>query len=147
MPVGIKNKSSETRGPSKYQNSLISDNPFVSWKFLIFYNFSSPLSPPDGRIGENELIKSICLGPCHANQFSSSQHAQKHQTRQSIGAPSLTPPKECKSSPVTSVTYLRYLLILPTKFHSDLSTLSVFQDFRFPLLTSPNITRSRRDLM
>ena len=29
-------------------------------------------------------------------------------------------------------TYLELVLILPIKFHPDLSTLSVFQDFQFP---------------
>ena len=46
-------------------------------------------------------------------------------------------PKESGSSPVTSITYLRHLLILPNKLHPDPSTLSVFQDFWFPLQIPP----------
>nr|CAG4635411.1 EOG090X04O4 [Artemia franciscana] len=61
--------------------------------------------------------------------FSLNKHAQKHQTLQRTG-PLPNSPKGSGSSPVTSITYLRHLLILPTKFHPDLSTLSVFQDFR-----------------
>ena len=36
--------------------------------FLIILN---QRPPPDGRIGENDFIKSICTGPWHAYQFSS----------------------------------------------------------------------------
>ena len=55
-------------------------------------------------------------------------------------------PKKSGSGPVMSITYLGLVLILPTKFHPDLSTLSVFQDFRFPPPAPPNVTRSGRDL-
>ena len=34
-----------------------------------------------------------------------------------------------------SITYLGLVLILPTNFHPDLSTLSVFQDFMSPQLS------------
>ena len=56
-----------------------------------------------------------------------------------IKAPDPPPnsPKKSGSSPVKSITYLRHLLILPTKFHPDLSTPSVSQDFQFPPPTSP----------
>ena len=48
-------------------------HPLVSYKYLIFSNFSSPFSlVPDGRIWENDFIKSICAAPWHTNQFSSS---------------------------------------------------------------------------
>ena len=40
----------------------------------------------------------------------------------------------------------RTLLILPTKFHPDFSTLSVFQNFRFPPSTPPSVTGSGLDL-
>ena len=72
MLVGIKNKSSKSQRPSKYQNSLRSDHPLVTYKYLIFSNFSSPFSPPDDRIWENDFITSICAGPWHVYQFSSS---------------------------------------------------------------------------
>ena len=35
----------------------------ISYKYLIFSDFSSPFSPPDGRIWENDFIKSICAAP------------------------------------------------------------------------------------
>ena len=41
-------------------------------------------------------------------------------------------PKESRSVPVMSIMYLGLVLIFPTEFHPDPSTLSVFQDFRFP---------------
>ena len=65
-------------------------------------------------------------------------NSAKHRT------PPPNSPKETRSSTVTSIKYLRHLLILPTKFH--LSTLSVFQDFRFPPPTPPNVNRSSWDL-
>jgi len=43
----------------------------------------------------------------------------------------MSPPNSAKESGsclVMSVTYLGLVLILPTKFHPDLSALSVFQD-------------------
>ena len=51
----------------------------------------------------------------------------------------LSPPsnsnKESGPGPVMSVIYLGHVLIVPTKFHPDLSALNVFQDFRsLPLL-------------
>ena len=93
MPVRILNMSSESWCPSKYQNSLRSDHPLVSYKYLIFSNFSSPFSPPDGRIWENDFIKSNCAAPWHAYQSSSFYHVQKHQTRQITVPLPPTPPK------------------------------------------------------
>ena len=40
-------------------------------------------------------------------------------------------PKESRSVPIMSMPYLGLVLIFPTKFHPNPSTLSVFQDFRF----------------
>ena len=72
---------------TRYKISLRSDHPFVSYKYLIFSNFSELLPSPNSN-------------------------------------------KESGSGLIMSVTYLG--LILPTKFHPDLSALSVFQDFRPP---------------
>ena len=83
----------------KPNNALFfrSDHQFVSYRYLIFSNFSELLPPPK---------------------------------------------KESESGPVMSVTYLGLVLILSTKFHPDLSALSVFQDFRPP---PPNDTGPGRD--
>ena len=43
----------------KYEDALTRTN----YKYLIFFSFSSPFSLPDGQIGENDFIKSICEGP------------------------------------------------------------------------------------
>ena len=52
-------------------------------------------------------------------------------------------PKESGSSPVTSITFLRHLLILPTKFHPDLSHSKKFPRFPgSPSIPHPNVTRS-----
>ena len=92
------NKISEEKDPSKYQISFRSDHPFVSYKCLIFTNFSQlPPSP--------------------------------------------TSPKESGSGPVVSVPYLGLFLILPTKLHPDLSTLSVF-----PPMTLDLVENWKRDL-
>ena len=47
-------------------------------------------------------------------------------------------PKESGSGLVMSVTYLGLLLILLAKYHPDLYTLSVFQDFQFSNLKIPH---------
>ena len=41
------------------------------------------------------------------------------------------------SVPIMSITYLKLVFILPIKFHPGLSTLSVFQDIRFPRFRFP----------
>ena len=43
-------------------------------------------------------------------------------------------PKKSEIGPVMSVTYLQLVLILLTKFHPDLFSLSLFQDFQSPKL-------------
>ena len=48
-------------------------------------------------------------------------------------------PKESESVPIMPIMYRDLLLILPIKYHPDLSTLSVFQDFYFP--SNPLCTR------
>jgi len=107
------------------------------------------LLPPVPQMFESEMlefvIKSICAVSWQAYQFSSSEHAQKHKTRQSSVNLPLDSPKESRSGPFITIKYLGLTLILPTKFHSDLSTLSFFQDFHFPRQTPPNITRSGWD--
>ena len=60
------------------------------------------------------------------------QNSQKHWN-----SPPLNFLKQSRSSPVKSITYLRHLLILATKFHPDLSTLRVSQDVQFPPPTPP----------
>ena len=72
--------------------------------------------------------------------FSLSKHVLKYQTPQCTGPPNY--PKESGSSPVSSIMYLRHLLILPTKFHPNLSTLNIFQDFRFP---PPTLTQCHQN--
>ena len=67
-------------------------------------------------------------------------NSPKHRT------PPPNSPKERKSSTVRSIMYLRHLLIQPTKLHPDSSPLSVFQDFRFPTPTPPNVNWPGRDL-
>ena len=47
-------------------------------------------------------------------------------------------PKESEFVLFMSITYLGLVLIFPTKFHPDPSTLSIFQDFRFPPPMSPD---------
>ena len=61
-------------------------------------------------------------------------------------AKALDPLKESGSSMVTSITYLRHLLILSTMFQPNLSTLSVFPRFPASPPTPPNFTKSGRDL-
>ena len=79
---------------------------------------SLPQAPlSDGQIRKTTVIKPISEAPWHAYQFSSSLHVQKHQIRH-----------------------------LPTKFDPNPSTLSVFQDFRFPPPTPPNFTGPGWDL-
>ena len=62
----------------------------------------------------------------------------------------LTPPpsssKKNISVPIITITYLELVLILPIKFHPDLPTLSVFQDFCFPPLAPyvPGSNSSRK---
>ena len=126
--------SYETRGPSRYQNSLKSDHPLGSSEYLIFSNFNSLFSPPDGGIEKNDFIKSICAGPWHGYRFLSSYRVQKHQTCQITEPLPPNSPKESESSTVTSITYQGHLLILSTKLHPDSSTPSVFQDFPLQLL-------------
>ena len=69
-----------------------------------FFNCSSPSSPPNSRIEETTIIKSICAGPWHTYQFSSSLHVQKHRTRQSIVNPQLHQRKRIQSSYVNHVS-------------------------------------------
>ena len=60
MPVRIWNKSSESRCPSKYQNSLRSDHPLVSYKYLIFFLiFPLPLAPQMVESGKTTLSSQI----------------------------------------------------------------------------------------
>ena len=47
-------------------------------------------------------------------------------------------PKESRTSPVTSITYLQYLLVLPTKFHPNLYT-NHFPRFPVPPPMSKNL--------
>ena len=49
-------------------------------------------------------------------------------------------PKEIRSGPVISITYLEFVLILSIKFHPHLYSLSVFQDFQFPRFLFPSST-------
>ena len=67
----------------------------------------------------------------------------EYRTHQSTGNHPPSPPK--RADPVISFTYLGLVLILPIKFHPDLSTLSVFQDFQFFPSIPPNITGSSRN--
>ena len=71
-------------------------------------------------------------------QSSYINHASRNcaysQTCQSTRNPPNSP-KEIRTGPVISIMYLELLLILPIKFHSNLSTPRVFQDFCFPTST------------
>ena len=51
--VGIQNESSKAQDLSKYQISLGFDHPFVSYKYLIFSNFSKLLPPPSNSTKES----------------------------------------------------------------------------------------------
>ena len=46
-------------------------------------------------------------------------------------------PKESGSVPIISITYLELIRILSVKFHLDVSTPCVFQDFRSPRFPFP----------
>ena len=119
-----------------------SDHPLVSYKYLIFPIFPLPLAL---QMVESRKTTSL-------SQFVQLPDTPTHFHRPSMSrstklAKALNPsPKESESSTVTSITYLRHLLILPTKLHPDSSTLSVFQDFQFPPPTPPNVDSSGRDL-
>ena len=55
----------------------------------------------------------------------------------------LTTPSSLKENeyvPITSISYLRFVLILSIKFHPNLSPLRVFQDLRFPRFMFPPST-------
>ena len=99
--------SSKVQDPFKYQISLRSDHPFVSYKYLIFSNFSELLPPPPNSTKENGPVR-LCQSPI----LDLCVFFQK----------------------VYSVMYLVLTIIFTTKFHPDPSTLSVFQDFRSPQL-------------
>ena len=85
------------------------------------------------------LVTRDRIGSFYVNH--ASRTCDYSRTRQSTRNPPNSP-KEIGSGPVMSIKYLELVLILPIKFHPDLSTLSVFQDFRFPLhpLMSPDPT-------
>ena len=139
MRVGIKNKSSESRFPSKYQNSLRSDHPLVSYKYLIFSKFSSPFSPQMVESGKRLYQVNFVQLPDTPTNFHRLSTSRSTKLAKALN-PSPNSPKESESSTVTAITYLRHLLILSTKLHPDSSTLSVFQDFRFPLQLPPMST-------
>ena len=145
MPVGIENNSSESRGPSKYQNSLRSSQPFVSNKYLIYSNFPSPFSSQDGRIGGKRLYQvNLCSSlTCLPIFIVLARPEVPNSPKHWVPPPNSH--KESGSSKCTSIMYLRHLLTLPTKFHPDFSTLIVFQDFRFAPPTLPNVNRSGWD--
>ena len=61
--------SSESRCPSKYQNSLRSDHPLVSNKYLFFPNLSSPLAPQMVESGKTTLSSQIVQLPDTPTNF------------------------------------------------------------------------------
>ena len=70
MPVGIYNKSSGLRCPSKYRNSLRSDHPLVSYKYLIFSNFFSlPSAPQTVESGKTTLSSQFVQLPDTPTHF------------------------------------------------------------------------------
>ena len=132
MPVRIKNKSSESRCPSKYQNSLRSDPPLVSYKYLIFLIFPLPLAPQLSNLGKRLSQVNLCSSLTHLPIFivlarPEAPNSPNHWTHPSNSR------KESESSTVTTITYQGHLLILSTKLHLDSSTLSIFQDFSLQL--------------
>ena len=61
MPVGDYNKNSGSRGPSKYQNSLRSYHPLVSYKYLIFVLlFPFPSAPRWSDRGKRLYQVNLC---------------------------------------------------------------------------------------
>ena len=57
--IGV-HDSSESQFPSKYQNSLRSDHPLVSYKYLIFLIFPSPLAPHMVKSGKRLYQVDLC---------------------------------------------------------------------------------------
>ena len=99
--------------------------------------------------GKTTLSSQFVQLPDTPTNFHRLKHVQKHQTRQSTEPLPPTPPK--RANPVRFQQSRIYdnhvsLLILSTKLHPDSSTISAFQDFRFPPPNPPNVNRSGRDL-
>ena len=69
MPVGTSNKSSESRCPSIYQNSLRSDHQLVSYKYLFFLIFPLPLAPQMFESGKTTLSSQFVQFPDTPTNF------------------------------------------------------------------------------
>jgi len=66
MPVRIKNKSSESWCPSKYQNSLRSNHTLLSYRYLIF---PLPLAPQMVESGKTTLSSQLVQLPDTPTNF------------------------------------------------------------------------------
>ena len=95
MPVGIYNKSSESRGLSKYQSSLRSDHPLVNYKYLTFSKFSSPFSPPPQMVesGKTTLSSQFVHLPDTPTNFHRPSTSRSTKLAKVLNLHPLSPPK------------------------------------------------------
>ena len=107
----------------------------------------SPIPPPVGWIGKRLLSSQLLHVPdTPTNFYCPSPSRSTKLTEELEICPPLDTPKDRGSGSFMSIIYLGLVLILSTKFHPDLSSLSVFQDFWSLSRTSPNVIGSGQDL-
>ena len=85
-----------------------------------------PPSPPDGKSVKQLLSSQFVQVPDTPTNFHRPISSRSTEPVKALEIPPSNSSKESGSGPAISITYLGLVLILPTKFHPDLSTLSVF---------------------
>ena len=92
------------------------------------------------EFGKGLLSSQFMQVPDTPTDFHRPSTSRSTELAKALETPPPQLPKESGSGPVMSTTYQELVLILPIKFYSDLSTLSVCQDFRFPRFVFPPST-------
>ena len=105
-----------------------------------FFNFFLSLQPPRWPNQENDCYQvNLCRSLTHLPIFIVLVRPKAPNSPKHWNSPTPQLPKESGFVPIIPIKYLELVLILPIWFHPDLSTLSFFQDIRFPrFLFSPS---------
>ena len=105
------------------------------------FNFSSPFNPPLRWSNRGKQLYQVNLVQVPDTPTNFHRPSTSRSTKRAKALDPPNSPIESRSSPATLITYLRCLLVLPTRLHPNLSTLSVFQVFWFPPPTPQNVAQ------